>query len=189
MWIRTGYVQGLDGPARGCCSCSFLETPRTRCIPDPAASCARRFEEAFRPFRLADRFRWHLKLYRRINTVAYCRRYKCGATFGAVQLTTRGAEMKARQSRTRPKATKVSARRGGHKVIVEFPAALYTETERATIQLSINRSTLIRSAVQEYLDRWRRKELEKELAEGYVANAAQARETAQAFSHVDSELP
>ena len=98
-------------------------------------------------------------------------------------------KMKARQSRTRAKAARPAAGRAGRKVIVEFPAALYAETERATEQLSINRSTLIRSAVQEFLDKWHREELEKELAEGYVANAREARETAEAFSHVDSELP
>ncbi len=84
---------------------------------------------------------------------------------------------------------KVAAKRAGRKVTVEFPATLYAETERATAQLSINRSTLIRSAVQEYLDKWRREEFQKQLAEGYVANASQAREIAEAFSHVDSELP
>jgi hypothetical protein len=31
-------------------------------------------------------------------------------------------------------------------------------------------------------------ELERELAEGYVANASQARETAEDFIHIDSEL-
>jgi len=97
--------------------------------------------------------------------------------------------MKARQElRTRAKAAKAAARAASRKVIVEFPASLYAETERATQQLSINRSTLIRSAVREFLDKWRREELEKQLAEGYVANARQARETAQAFSRVDSEL-
>jgi metal-responsive CopG/Arc/MetJ family transcriptional regulator len=94
--------------------------------------------------------------------------------------------MKARRSRTKAKRS-VSAR-AGRKVIVEFPATLYAETERATTELSINRSTLIRSAVREYLDKWHREELEKELAEGYSANASQARETAEAFSHVDSKL-
>ena len=82
-----------------------------------------------------------------------------------------------------------TAPRAGRKIIVEFPATLYTATEKATSELSINRSTLIRCAVQEYLDRLRVQELEKELAEGYLANASQARETAEAFSHVDSELP
>jgi metal-responsive CopG/Arc/MetJ family transcriptional regulator len=53
----------------------------------------------------------------------------------------------------------------------------------------MNRSTLIRSAVEEFLERWRRKELENELAEGYFANAHQAREIAEDFAYADSELP
>jgi metal-responsive CopG/Arc/MetJ family transcriptional regulator len=56
-------------------------------------------------------------------------------------------------------------------------------------ELSMNRSALIRSAVREYLDKRRAQEVENELAEGYVANASQARETAAAFAHADSELP
>ncbi len=95
--------------------------------------------------------------------------------------------MKARTSRRTPKPPKASAHRAGRKVIVELPASLYAEAEKATAQLSINRSTLIKSALQEYLDKWRKAELETELAEGYVANASQARETAEAFSYVDSE--
>jgi metal-responsive CopG/Arc/MetJ family transcriptional regulator len=95
--------------------------------------------------------------------------------------------MKAQKSRIKIK--RIAATRAGRKIIVEFPATLYTETEKATTELSINRSTLIRCAVREYLDKLRREELDKELAEGYVANASQARETAEAFSHVDSELP
>lgn len=96
--------------------------------------------------------------------------------------------MKPRASQGR-KARKAFSRRGGRKVIVELSAALYAETEEATAQLSINRSALIRSALQEYLDKRRREELEKELAEGYIANASQARETAEAFAYVDSGLP
>ena len=45
-----------------------------------------------------------------------------------------------------------------------------------------------RPSLQEYLDKLRKKELETELAEGYIANASHARETAEAFSHVDLEL-
>ncbi len=96
--------------------------------------------------------------------------------------------MKARTSRKTAKMAKALAHRAGRKVIVELPASLYAETEKAIAQLSINRSNLIRSALQEYLDKLRKKELESELAEGYVANASQARQTAKAFSHVDSEL-
>jgi metal-responsive CopG/Arc/MetJ family transcriptional regulator len=97
--------------------------------------------------------------------------------------------MKTGTSHRRPKPPKAFARRAGRKVIVELPAGLYAETEKAAAQLSMNRSTLIRSALQEYLDNRRREELEKELAEGYIANASQARDAAEAFAHVDSELP
>jgi len=96
--------------------------------------------------------------------------------------------MKARTSGKRPKPPKALAHRAGRKVIVELPASLYAETEKAMAQLSTNRSSLIRSALQEYLDKLRKKELESELAEGYVANASQARQTAKTFSHIDSEL-
>jgi metal-responsive CopG/Arc/MetJ family transcriptional regulator len=96
--------------------------------------------------------------------------------------------MKARTSRTTAKPPKAFAHRAGRKVIVELSASLYTETEKATAQLSINRSTLIRSALEEYLDKLRKKELESELAEGYIANASHAHETAEAFSHVDLEV-
>jgi metal-responsive CopG/Arc/MetJ family transcriptional regulator len=95
--------------------------------------------------------------------------------------------MKAERSRTKVK--RMDAARAGRKVIVEFSQSLYMETEKATSELSMNRSALIRSAVREYLDKRRMQELERELAEGYLANASQARETAEAFSHVDSELP
>jgi metal-responsive CopG/Arc/MetJ family transcriptional regulator len=96
--------------------------------------------------------------------------------------------MKARTSRKTPKPPKAFAHRAGRKVIVELPASLYAETEKAIAQLSINRSHLIRSALQEFLDKLRKKELESELADGYIANASQARQTAEAFSRVDSEL-
>lgn len=97
--------------------------------------------------------------------------------------------MKGRASHRRRKPPKAFARRAGRKVIVELPASLYAETEKATAQLAMNRSTLIRSALQEYLDNRRREELETELTEGYIANASQALATAEAFAHVDSELP
>ncbi len=96
--------------------------------------------------------------------------------------------MKDRKSRRTPKPPKALAHRAGRKVIVELPAGLYAKTEKAMAQLSINRSNLIRSALQEYLDKLRKKELETELAEGYIANGFHARETAEAFSHIDLEL-
>jgi len=86
------------------------------------------------------------------------------------------------------RASRAATKPASRKVIVEFPIGLYAATERATNELSISRSTLIRSAVQELLEKLHREKLAKELAEGYVANAREARHTAKEFSHVDSEL-
>ena len=96
--------------------------------------------------------------------------------------------MKTRTARRGAKASKASIHRVGRKIIVELPAALYARTEQATSQLSVNRSALIRSALQEYLDKWQRQRLESDLAEGYIANAGHARDVAEAFSNVDAEL-
>jgi len=99
--------------------------------------------------------------------------------------------MRTRQSPAKSKTgrfKRTNTIRASRKVIVDFPADLYAATEKATGQLSINRSTLIRSAVGEYLEKLQREELEKQLAEGYIANARQARETAEAFRHVNAEL-
>jgi metal-responsive CopG/Arc/MetJ family transcriptional regulator len=94
--------------------------------------------------------------------------------------------MKARTNRAaKDKRTTVAASR---KIIVEFPAALYTATERATVELSTNRSALIRSAVAEYLARLQRQKLERELAEGYQANATQATQLAEDFTYAGTEL-
>lgn len=94
--------------------------------------------------------------------------------------------MKAKVARAG--GARAAAQPASRKVIVEFPIGLYVETEKMTSELSISRSALIRSAVQAFLGQRGREKLEKELAEGYVANASQARQTAKDFSNVDSEL-
>ncbi len=99
--------------------------------------------------------------------------------------------MRPRQSPATSKSGRlktIRTTRFGRKVIVDFPADLYAATEKATTQLSINRSILIRAAVREYLEKLNREELEKQLAEGYIANAPQAREMAEAFEHVDADV-
>ena len=73
------------------------------------------------------------------------------------------------------------------KVAIDFPEPLFEETERATAELSINRSTLIRSAVAQYLEARRRAKLVEELAAGYKANAELDRKIAAEFSAVDYE--
>ena len=94
--------------------------------------------------------------------------------------------MKARTSWARTRTPKHSSHRPSRKIIVEISAQLDAEAEKVTERLSTNCSALVRSALQESLEKWRRKELENELAEGCIANASQAREAAKEFIHVDS---
>jgi metal-responsive CopG/Arc/MetJ family transcriptional regulator len=55
-------------------------------------------------------------------------------------------------------------------------------------ELAINRSELIRRAVEQYLEALQQAKLEQELAEGYVANAAQAKSVCQEFTYVDGDI-
>ena len=73
------------------------------------------------------------------------------------------------------------------KVVVDFPAPLFAETERVVAEIGTNRSKLIRCAVEQYLETLQRKRLEQELAAGYVANSALDRTIAEEFSAVDYE--
>jgi metal-responsive CopG/Arc/MetJ family transcriptional regulator len=77
--------------------------------------------------------------------------------------------------------------RANSKVIVEFPADLLKRAERAASELATNRSRLIRLAVEQFLQSLQRRELERQLAEGYRANAAMDREICQEFAYVDAE--
>ncbi len=73
------------------------------------------------------------------------------------------------------------------KIIVDFPADLYEETQRAVEELSVKRSALIRVAVSEYLRRLARRKLARELADGYRANAELNRQVSEEFVHVDGD--
>ena len=87
--------------------------------------------------------------------------------------------------KTRGRTPAVSAVR---RVVVEFPAPLLDRAERILPQLSINRSELIREAVEHFLEALQRAQLERELAEGYVANGAQARSACEEFAYVDGDV-
>jgi metal-responsive CopG/Arc/MetJ family transcriptional regulator len=89
----------------------------------------------------------------------------------------------ARRRGSRPSA----AAAGSRKVVVKFPAPLFTETERVAAEIGISSSKLIRCAVEQYLGAVKRKKLEQELAAGYVANSALDRRIAEEFSAVDYE--
>jgi metal-responsive CopG/Arc/MetJ family transcriptional regulator len=72
--------------------------------------------------------------------------------------------------------------------VVEFPAPLLDRAERVLPELSINRSELIRAAVEQFLEALQRVQLERELAEGYMANGAQARSACEEFAHADGDV-
>jgi metal-responsive CopG/Arc/MetJ family transcriptional regulator len=76
---------------------------------------------------------------------------------------------------------------GTKKVIVEFPEDLLREAEKVASELSTDRSKLIRSAVETFLDDRAKMRLEEELAQGYRSFAALDREIAKEFEHVDLE--
>jgi metal-responsive CopG/Arc/MetJ family transcriptional regulator len=80
-----------------------------------------------------------------------------------------------------------AATAASRKVVVDFPAPLFRETERVVAEIGTNRSKLIRCAVEQYLEALQRKRLEQELAAGYVANSALDRRIAEEFSAVDYE--
>jgi metal-responsive CopG/Arc/MetJ family transcriptional regulator len=71
--------------------------------------------------------------------------------------------------------------------VVEFPEPLFRRAEQAAVELAIDRSTLIRSAVEHHLERLRQRRLEAELAAGYAANANLNREIAEEFAGLEEE--
>jgi metal-responsive CopG/Arc/MetJ family transcriptional regulator len=96
--------------------------------------------------------------------------------------------------------SKTTAKKGKHrvpattsakqarKIVVDFPAPLFQETERAAHELSMNRSVLIRSAVEMYLRVRQREKLERQIAESFSANAEFDRQLVEDFAHVDAEM-
>jgi hypothetical protein len=90
-----------------------------------------------------------------------------------------------RKSRKEKRLGTASATR---KVIVEFSETLLKETEEAASQLSTDRSKLIRSAVESYLARLKKTELEEALAEGYRTHGELDRQIAEEFAPLDNEI-
>ena len=76
---------------------------------------------------------------------------------------------------------------GTKKVMVEFPEDLLRQTEKAASELATDRSKLIRSAVETFLEDRETMRLEEELAEGYRSFAALDLAVAKEFEYVDSE--
>jgi len=93
-----------------------------------------------------------------------------------------------RSTRTKAKTKPGPPATAVKRVVVDFPAPLFSRTERVTAELSMNRSELIRTAVEKYLEALQKARIEQDLAEGYTANAAQARHTCEELAYVDSEV-
>jgi metal-responsive CopG/Arc/MetJ family transcriptional regulator len=89
----------------------------------------------------------------------------------------------ARKRGSLPSAATAASR----KVVVDFPAPLFRETERVVAEIGTSRSKLIRCAVEQYLEALQHQRLEQELAAGYVANSALDRGIAEEFSAADYE--
>ena len=73
------------------------------------------------------------------------------------------------------------------RVTVELPEPLFRRAERATEELSINRSELIRQAVERFVEQLQQERLERDLIEGYSANAKLDRAIGEEFAAADYE--
>jgi metal-responsive CopG/Arc/MetJ family transcriptional regulator len=74
------------------------------------------------------------------------------------------------------------------RVVIDFPGPLFDATEHAAGELAINRSSLIRKAVRQFLEELHRQKLNRELEEGYVANATSARAIAEEMMGAEPDL-
>lgn len=92
---------------------------------------------------------------------------------------------KAGHERSQSSTARKSIRR--ERILLEFPSTLLQRADHAAEEMNANRSELVRTAVEELLDRRDRERLEAELAEAYTANAAMNLELAKEFKHVDEE--
>ncbi len=86
------------------------------------------------------------------------------------------------------RTSRVSAAATAKRVVIDFPASLFEATENAAVELAINRSSLIREAVKQFLEERQRQKLEQELAEGYIANAVSSRILAEEMMGAETDL-
>lgn len=98
--------------------------------------------------------------------------------------------VRAKKGKPAPAATPGKRRMshaGRERVLIEFPVKLLERTDHAAAHLEKSRSELIRTAVEQMLDRMEKKRFEMELAAAYAANANRNIELAEEFFHVDRE--
>jgi hypothetical protein len=68
-----------------------------------------------------------------------------------------------------------------------FPIDLISRFEKENLKLRVDFSSFVRDAIDEKLKRIKKERLEKELEEGYLANAELDRATCEEFKFVDGE--
>jgi len=73
------------------------------------------------------------------------------------------------------------------RVLIEFPTALLQRADAAARKLETNRSGVIRTAVEDFLQGMEAESFTRDLAAGYAANAEMARALAKEFDAVDRE--
>ena len=82
----------------------------------------------------------------------------------------------------------MAATEAKRQIVIDFTQDLFEEVEKAAGELQIDRSSLVRVAVEQYIKDFRRKRLDQQLIDGYAANTSLSRHTSEEFSFVDSEL-
>jgi metal-responsive CopG/Arc/MetJ family transcriptional regulator len=80
-----------------------------------------------------------------------------------------------------------SAAAKAKKITVDIPQSLYKETEEVVQERHITTSEFVREAMERHLKSIKRRKLERELEEGYLANASLGDRIHEEFEFVDAE--
>ena len=97
--------------------------------------------------------------------------------------------MKSNTFRHRKRLARSSAKEAGErsvKIAIDLPASLFRKTEKAVSELSTNRSSLVRAALDMFLQKLERDKLEREIADSFSANQDLDRQLLEDFKHVDA---
>jgi metal-responsive CopG/Arc/MetJ family transcriptional regulator len=73
------------------------------------------------------------------------------------------------------------------KITVDIPQSLYKEAEQVIQERHITTSVFVREAMERHLKSIKRRKLERELEEGYLANAGLNDQIHEEFEFVDAE--
>lgn len=73
------------------------------------------------------------------------------------------------------------------KICLNLPASTLEKTDAEATKLRITRSDVIREAIESYIKSVSEARLNKELKEGYIANAGLAKKVCEEWKFVDAE--